>query len=331
MSFDRDRFSVPGGHDSISEENLELVAQLREVPLLEGFADQYEEDEIERDSKVVARIKDGFGRRLDALSPGDHVILERNKKLADAFEATMGELINSHNWFGEEAVFIFTTEYDDLVNAADGVVEIPATEELVVRQPLSIDITYDKKPTSVRRKIARNIKKLLSRDSIKIKYFSSEIDPEFVGPIEDTVPIVVGLDQNHAVEIINKISQIIRLQAHAQGDKREDARQTILSLKKELAVHPAQITFLNEMILQLDMYLTILSRETDAVYGIRKEAITDIRTMFSKILSGKKGITDQAEDSSNDQVSIEIRDAVKDFEKRVSNIDLALFIDKLGI
>ncbi|HEY4506507.1 MAG TPA: hypothetical protein VJJ24_03615 [Candidatus Paceibacterota bacterium] len=331
MSFDRNRFPVPGGHEPISEENLDLVAKLREVPPLEDFADQYEEDEIERDSKVVASIKEGFNRRLDALSPDEHTILERNKRLADAFEATVGELINSHNWFGEEAIFIFTTEYDDLVNAADGVVEIPATEESVIRQPLSIDITYDKKPTSVRRKIARNIKKLLSRDSIKIKYFSSEVDPSFVGPIKDTVPIVVGLDQSHAVGIINKISQIIRLQAHAQGDKREDARQTILSLKKELAAHPAQVTFLNEMMLQLDLYLMILSRETDEVYGIRKEAIMNIRAMFSKILSEKRAIANQAEELSDDQVSVEIRDVVKDFEKRVSNIDLTSFINKLGV
>ena len=116
MSFDRNRFPVPGGHEPISEENLDLVAKLREVPPLEDFADQYEEDEIERDSKVVASIKEGFNRRLDALSPDEHTILERNKRLADAFEATVGELINSHNWFGEEAIFIFTTEYDDLVD-----------------------------------------------------------------------------------------------------------------------------------------------------------------------------------------------------------------------
>src|SRR5690349_11480567 len=82
----------------------------------EKFADLYGEETVKRDEEIVKKKRAEFKRQSDEYS-------EDQKRFADIFEALILEQGELSNWFGENAITHKTSDFDDINNGVDAVIE----------------------------------------------------------------------------------------------------------------------------------------------------------------------------------------------------------------
>jgi hypothetical protein len=231
---------------------------------LDGFRDLYGADIIQNDQNAILRTKAGFAREADPEK-------ETAKKLATIFEAIIHEQAELSDWLGPDAHTITPSEYDDIKNGVDSIVEFREEHRSASHLALGIDVTFGHYARWKLSKIKEDIRNgALSR----IKYFSSEY-MGFRGELKNVPRVVVGAD-------IQKIEELMKL--WLAGDK------------KRLGEHPVQLQILGEIRVQLrtfEEYAQEVGRpEIASIYS--KTAI-----IIEKILSGKTkqlGITSPAQD-----------------------------------
>lgn len=193
----------------------------------------------------------------------DSLEARNRRKIAAIFEAVIFEQIEQSNWFGETAVTIQTSRYDDIVNGVDTIVEFDE-EENSSHLALALDVTT---AISFSEKFKR-IKEGIEREELaKIKYFRSDA-LNFRGEKSKIPHVVIGADRGTVFDVIG---------AWMRGDK------------KSLAAHPVQIKIIEEVRIQLEAfrrYAKSIGREDIVrIYGKTLRII-------DKIVS-EKGITEE--------------------------------------
>lgn len=151
---------------------------------MNDFRDLYGDENIARDLQHVLTIKNNRHRRN---SPQE----KQSAKLADVVEAIMLEQAESNDWLGPDTEVIKTSEYDDLVNAIDGIVHFSEPGNQSSQLAFGIDITYGHFLDDKIRKIKTKIE---AGNLAKIKYFKSE-RPDFRGEISGVPIFVIAIDK----------------------------------------------------------------------------------------------------------------------------------------
>lgn len=210
----------------------------------EEFSDLYGREVINHDLASVERIKSNFG-------PAD-----RAKFASEIMEGIIYDQSERSNWLGPHAHTIKTSEFDDIINGVDLVVEFDEPEMSRRHLALAVDATFG----------SRNLEKKFSRikaeiDSGKlgsIKYFRSQ-NGNYRGELSQVPRVVTGIDQEHLLDLAGIWNQ---------------------GLNKELAVHPAQRLVLAQIAQQLKTFAAYAER-TGKPELIRpyKEAYATIRAV----------------------------------------------------
>jgi hypothetical protein len=246
----------------------------------EGFISK---DEIAADKDLVGRIYHGFVYNKEKYYSEIEISRSSDsKKISDTVETLLGSQSYLQNWFGEPLTFIRTTEYDDLVHGTDLVAEYEINDKKIY---LAIDNTTSCSDTDITNKFKRNIERLLT-DGAHIKYFASEDGSK--KSITDAIPLVIGVDPKNSKEIISRYAQIIKLSQ--KNDISDLTRKTLTTLKREFALIPAQMVFLNEIEIQLVMYREILKSKNSKKYSDKFNQINNMIEIISEVKSDKEGI-----------------------------------------
>lgn len=196
---------------------------------MSDFSDLYGEEVISADMSELKQRESNFS---DGRVPEIH---ERvNKELATIFEAMIFDQGESSNWFGENAFLISTSEYDDVVNGVDLVVEWDQ-DSGVSRMAAGIDVTFNH---NVQKKINAIQRSILNGDLGRIKYFKSEVS-NIRGEVSEVPRIILGADVDTVRELTNE-----------WADNNND----------RLAEHPVQFQFFDEAISQCNYFIEFAER-----------------------------------------------------------------------
>lgn len=237
-------------------------------PKLNDFADHkngYTSNRIEKDQRYLAKLKERIAAGTDEIPSAMREKAREQKEYADALEATMINLGETSNWFGENSSVFRTTEYDDVVHGVDAVVEISIgdeeeiSEEEVQRVALAIDASTAVEKPVLERKIVRNLQKIcgLTEHGVEISYFKSE-QTDYTGPLYDIIPVTIGIGKNNADELMSTYARILELKKIGTN-KDESEKRELRSLLSKTAEHPAQMLFFKEMEIQLITYRNIVN------------------------------------------------------------------------
>lgn len=228
---------------------------------------------FENDLKLVKRYEGKFHDDILLLPRNSAEIIEYSHRRAEALEVIIGEQSELAEWFGSNVYAIRTTKFDDYFNGVDMVLEFDLEgEEGIERVSLAIDASsadFD----VVNKKITRNINKILGdgEKAPEVKYFKSEADPNFKGKLENIIPVVIGIEGKNVDELAEKYSS--------------------KSSNKEMAAHPAQRVFLEEIKVQLEFYLKLLEINCDQHLSINENQTRKMLSIIENILIEKEKIS----------------------------------------
>ncbi|HMP67699.1 MAG TPA: hypothetical protein PKA60_03045 [Candidatus Paceibacterota bacterium] len=163
------------------EKAKEIMAEYKIDP--ESFSDLYNPSSVNDDKKYVAEMKIKF----DLQNTEQYEVI--NNQLAEIFEAIIFDEGESANWFGDNSFLIKTSDYDDIKNGVDMVVEYDE-DEGVSRIAAAIDVTFSH---LVGKKIDRIKNDILSGNLGQIKYFTSEVS-NMRGELKKIPRIIIGAD-----------------------------------------------------------------------------------------------------------------------------------------
>ena len=183
----------------------------------------YTDEEIDADIKNVHDKERRFNK--------EHTPAQKEqKKFAKMLEAMLNELIELHDWLGPYAETITTSDYDDIVNGVDMVVEFQDEEKKSASHlALAIDVTF---ASDIGKKIDRIKEEIRNGGLSRIKYFASEF-LEHPGELVDIPRVIIGAD----VDTIKNLGTL-----------------WLAEDKKALAVHEMQKVVLEEVRIQLEVF-----------------------------------------------------------------------------
>jgi len=185
------------------------------------FSDLYRKSGIENDQKVV-------DNKLSRPKKELHTREAESKNYADTLEAMVFTGIGENKWMGPDASPIKTSDYDDIENKVDMIIEF-IMREGAAHLALGIDVTFDSLFGYKYRKIEEEI---IRGELGQIKYFKSE-KMNLRGELRNIPRVVIGVD-------INNIQELIK----PWVDEKKDI----------LNNHPIQFLILEEIRLQLQFY-----------------------------------------------------------------------------
>lgn len=317
---DMSRYINSESKNFIHPKDIEFILRCTEEerPKLEDFEnneDGYTSDVLKRDKQYLSKLKEKISQHSDHLPPDALKQARENKQRSDALEAAMVNLGELSNWFGENSAVFRTTEYDDVVNGVDAVVEINPTdkdeisEDEVQRVALAIDASTSIEREVLEKKINRNIKKIMgeTEHDFEVKYFKSELT-DYTGPLQDIIPVVIGIESKNANELLSIYARILELKK--KGAKKDEEEKTELkSLLKKTAEHPAQVLFFEEIKDQLDAYKNLLNSKRGIKFERKLKIYDKINELLATIAEiekdkRKKNITTRQ--LPNDRVYTEI-------------------------
>ncbi len=284
-------------NDSMIARTAEFIIKTHSQDRLKeaDFNDLYQPDEIKNDQRMAGRMKEEFEDKKLFLSKNEIIKIKERKNTAEAMEIVITES-EVYDWFGPNAHIIRTTEYDDIFNGVDAVIEFndETGHERHQHVALVIDITTAGDSKFLEAKIDKNIKSLTGKSEKKkrVKYFESPITGEQQS-LDTIIPVVIGLDEHNSQELLATFAQIKKLSA--KEGKNENERNLIMDLKKEMAEHPAQVVFLKEITMQLEHYQSLF--KIDQKTG---EEIQNILSIIYEVVLDKKNI-DCAQIEGTDQ------------------------------
>lgn len=152
----------------------------------QDFLDLYDKKTIETDLAKVENLK--------------NTVFEvgSNKIAADILEGIIYEQTELSDWFGPYAHTLKTSEFDDIVNGVDLVVEFDEPLRSVSHLALGVDATYG--ATTIQKKFER-IKRDIDQDTLAtIKYFQSS-DGTFKGRKSQVPRIVLGVERGTVLSL----------------------------------------------------------------------------------------------------------------------------------
>jgi hypothetical protein len=229
-----------------------------------SFIDLYDRASLIEDLKYVQKLKAEFSLQ----GKKDYEIV--NDNLAEVFEAIIFDEGESANWFGENAALVKTSDYDDLKNGVDAVVEYDQ-EEGVSRMAMAIDVTFNH---DLQKKIDGIKRRIVAGDLATVKYFVSEVS-SMRGEISKIPHVIVGADVDTVRELTNM---------WAAGDR------------SGMEKHPVQFQFLEEFLSQC-VYFADFARKNNQedvakAYDSIKKTIAGIKKNKEDKIGADKGTRD---------------------------------------
>lgn len=277
--------------------NFILETEIGKKIELEEFQGVYSEEEIQRDRIEVENKKAQFEESLQGVSVEGKERIKRSKERSEALEVVIGDQAELNNWFGENAMVSRTTEYDDIKNGVDAVLEYDVEGREDKRLALGIDASMRTDIESVRKKIDRNIVKLLDKERpAQVKYFKSQVS-DYKGVITGIVPIVIGMEGKNSDSLFALFSQTRRLERSKKNQELLDQK------RKDLEFHPAQRIFLEQISIQLTMYKTLLEGKVE--YKEVLDQVNEMQSIIEEVRQGKEEIS--LDDFEDDAVSNAIK------------------------
>ncbi len=187
---------------------------------LKKFRGIYSDDEIQDDIAWVERTEKKFEP-----SP--------IKKYGDIFEAVFCEQAEMNEWVPNSQV-TKTSRFDDYRNKVDMVVETHDADDTITHLALGVDVTFGSEDLS---KKFRGIRDNINKGELgSVKYFLADRprNQKFAGPLRNIPHVVVGVE-------VDRVTELGLLWVNRKN--------------RELATHPAQVTILEEISLQLETFV----------------------------------------------------------------------------
>jgi hypothetical protein len=237
-----------------AHERAELLLEENEIKL-EAFEGLYSSKGLKEDAAEVARLEQKFD--------GDPM----TKKYGNILEAITCEHGELSDWFGPNAQVIKTSRYDDYINKIDMVIETQENNSFS-NLALGIDVTfgsYDlhKKFNAIRQKIDEGTLG-------EIKYFHSDRQ-NIHGRLSKVPHVVVGVE-------IDRVKELGQLWMRQE--------------KKQLSMHPVQVTLLKEAKEQLETFAQYAERtgkgDLKNIFERELKKVKEILALKAK--EGLKGI-----------------------------------------
>ncbi len=216
------------------------------------FEALYSKEDIQKDAQFVAKRKKNFA---DMNKEGRLLKL----KMAQVLEYIIFEQSELSEWFGPNALTIKTSEFDDIVNGVDMVIEfedpLEHEAESFDRLGTAVDVSFG---TDLRGKFERIVQEIESGLLSEVKYFKSERSkPQ---KLEHLPRIVIGC----APETIEELVKLWTM-----GDK------------TTLGQHPIQVQLLHEIVDQLKVFeeyarFVVKNEKTANTYQNLKEIVANL-------------------------------------------------------
>lgn len=266
----------------ISEAYLKAESQReRDRIHMEDFTEDLPPGTVKHDQHTVRSVEGMIAADADSQNP--EAKLER--KMGIVLEEIFSDQVQN-DWLGSQTECYKASKYDDLLNGVDDVLEITDADS-GKHMFLAVDITKSTR-TGLLNKFTRIREEIDAGVLGEVKYYKNA---DGQTGLKGVVHVVIGLDRDHSVELAR---------LWAEGGK-----------KKELAAHPAQITLLNEILLQL-------RAERDYAKNTEKpvKPFEDLIAVIEKILESpeKKNLRKKAGYlETEDTVFASIKNIAKDF------------------
>lgn len=151
-----------------------------------GFSDLYDPKAIQKDLAYVQNLKD------TVFETGS------GKIAADILEGIAYEQIELANWFGPYAHTIKTSEYDDIKNGVDLMVEFDEPETSRSHLALGIDATYGVQ--GITKKLERIHRDIDQGKLTEVKYFEAG-DGSFKGRLQQVPRIILGVERDTVLSL----------------------------------------------------------------------------------------------------------------------------------
>lgn len=166
-------------------EKLGKVVDARKKPdLMKDFVPPYDRSKVERDLKLVRDVK----KKNEEQIKNETWLM--NYVTAKIFEEIIAEGVNRASWFGRDTRAIPVSEYDDIQNGVDMIMERD-DRGAVSHLGLAVDVTTGK---TFRDKLTRIKQEIESGTLTQIDYFFSE-QTGFKGQLLGVPRVVVGADR----------------------------------------------------------------------------------------------------------------------------------------
>lgn len=191
----------------------------------QSFSDLYDPEAIRRDLGRIEDVKSRFDNEVGT------------KMAADILEAVMYEQTELSNWFGEHASTLKTSEYDDIMNGVDLVIEFNEPRRSATHLALGVDATFG--VGAVNKKFRRIKGEIEKGELATIKYFQSG-NSNFKGRISNVPRVVVGTERDTVLRLAS---------LWTEGEKRQ------------LAEHPIQRLILEQTYSQLVAFSDYATRK----------------------------------------------------------------------
>lgn len=225
------------------------------------FIDLYGRENVDQDLRRIELLKGRFEE-------------DETKKAAEVLEAIIYEQCELSNWLGNNAETIKTSEFDDIENGVDLVVEF--MEQIQTSHlALGVDVTFGTK--NIEKKFNK-IKAQIQQDQLTtVKYFQSN---DFKGSLRNVPRVIIGVE-------LDTVNQLAGLWLQNQ--------------KQKLAEHPVRLLFLTQIQKQLEIFLEY-AQKNNAQNAIRSytRALETVRTIRAEQKVGNPS------DETADRVHAEI-------------------------
>ncbi len=122
------------------QKNYEIILEYKEnlaVPNPKDFMGIYLKEVIGKDLNRLRLTEKRIAEDYSKLGVMEREILDENKKRGECLEIILADQIYDGDWFGPEAMTSITSEYDDIVNGIDMIVEFD--KEKPQRMALAVD------------------------------------------------------------------------------------------------------------------------------------------------------------------------------------------------
>lgn len=192
------------------------------------------------DTAMIARDMQYVEEREALFAETETEESAQRRMAAEVLEAIITEQTELANWLGENVSTVRASRYDDIANGVDTIAEF-SQETSTSYLALAIDATY----ADPSEKLAR-IRKEIDRGTLtQVKYFRSS-DGTYIGSLQKIPRVVIGVSYEQIVEL---------------------AKLWVNGKKDELAMHPVQLQIIEEIILQLRVYMAYAAKlgKTDIV------------------------------------------------------------------
>jgi hypothetical protein len=231
---------------------------------------------------MVAAMEVSFEKRHDNLTSEEKIRIEEREHLSEALEIAVISGGQKAHWFGKNSELIRSARFDDIFNGVDGFLEFPMEDGEPFRMALAIDASMSRDKEIIENKMNRGIKKL-ETGHMEAKYFKSKIN-DYKGKLTMVLPIVLGIESQNAQKLVHLFADFQR----AEGDEKK-----MKKIGETLQNDPAQVIFLKEILVQLDMYAKLFRRDGSHT----RYAVEKMHFMIENILKQKSQIeSDEIED-----------------------------------